>query len=325
MEYLILVIGLVTLIVGGEFLVRGAVGLALKANISTLVIGMTVVSFGTSAPELLVSVGAALKGGEESLLSVGNVIGSNIANLALVLGITALIFPVPVQKESIRQDWPVMMGATVLFVVFMAFFDGEKSFVNRWEGASLFILIIGFTYFLIWKSRKQSKKSAELAPVEDEEIAVNAGRPLWQNVSFLIGGCVCLVLGADWLLGSAISIATKFGVSNYIIGVTVVAFGTSVPELVTSAVAAYRKQTDIAIGNLIGSNIFNILCVVGITGSIAGMPLPPSVLQFDSWWMLGITFLILPLMALGGKIHRWKGLLLIGVYFLYLFFLISRA
>ena len=153
----------------------------------------------------------------------------------------------------------------------------------------------------------------------------DAGRPLWQNVSFLVLGCVCLVLGADWLLGSAVSIATKFGVSNYMIGVTVVAFGTSVPELVTSAVAAYRKQTDIAIGNLIGSNVFNILCVVGLTGTIAGMPLPKSVLEFDSWWMLGITFLILPLMVLGGKIHRWKGLLLIIVYFLYLYFLISRS
>jgi len=325
MEYLMLFLGLIILIIGGDFLVRGAVGLALKANISTLIIGMTVVSFGTSAPELLVSVGAALKGGEESLLSVGNVIGSNIANIALVLGITAFIFPVPVQKQSIRQDWPVMMGATILFVVFMAFFDGEKYLVNRWEGACLFVLIILFTCFLIWKSIKNSKKSAELVVAEDKELAASWGRPLFQNVFFLIGGCICLVIGADWLLGSAVSIATKFGVSNYMIGVTVVAFGTSIPELVTSAVAAYRKQTDIAIGNLIGSNIFNILCVVGITGSIAGMPLPKSVLAFDSWWMLGITFLILPLMAFGSKIHRWKGLLLISVYVMYMYFLISKA
>lgn len=319
MEYLILILGFITLIIGGEFLVRGAVGLALKANISTLVIGMTVVSFGTSAPELLVSVGAAMKGGEESLMSVGNVIGSNIANLALVLGITALIFPIPVQRESVRQDWPVMMFATILFVVFMAFFDGEENFVNRWEGAILFAMIISFTYFLIWKSRKQSK-SAPLP--EDDEIVENEGKPLWQNVSFLVAGCVGLVFGADWLLGSAVTIAKTFNVSNYTIGVTILAFGTSVPELVTSAVAAYRKQTDIAIGNLIGSNIFNILCVVGVTGSVAKMPLPDSVLEFDSWWMLGITFLILPLMAMGGKIHRWKGALLIAVYSAYMFFLL---
>lgn len=314
-----LVLGFITLIIGGEFLVRGAVGLALKAHISTLVIGMTVVSFGTSAPELLVSVGAALKGGEESLMSVGNVIGSNIANLALVLGITALIFPIPVQRESVRQDWPVMMISTILFVVFMAFFDGEDYFVNHWEGAVMFLMIIAFTYFLIWKSRKQSKST----PIEeDSEVTENAGKPLWQNVSFLVLGCVGLVFGADWLLGSAVSIAKEFNVSNYTIGVTILAFGTSVPELVTSAVAAYRKQTDIAIGNLIGSNIFNILCVVGVTGSVAKMPLPESVLSFDVWWMLGITFLLLPLMAMGGKIHRWKGAFLIGVYAAYMFFLL---
>lgn len=319
LDYLILVLGFITLIFGGEFLVRGAVGLALKANISTLVIGMTVVSFGTSAPELLVSVGAAVKGGEDSLMSVGNVIGSNIANLALVLGITALIFPIPVQRESVKQDWPVMMFATILFVVFMAFFDGDENFVNRWEGAVLFLMIIGFTYFLIWKSRKKSKSAVV---EDDDEVTENAGKPLWQNISFLVVGCVGLVLGADWLLGSAVRIAEAFDVPKYTIGVTVLAFGTSVPELVTSAVAAYRKQTDIAIGNLIGSNIFNILCVVGVTGSVAKMPLPSSVLSFDAWWMLGITFLILPLMAMGGKIHRWKGALLIAVYGTYMFFLL---
>lgn len=315
MEYLILVVGFVTLIFGGEFLVRGAVGLAVKANVSTLVIGMTVVSFGTSAPELLVSIGAALKGGEESLLSVGNVIGSNIANLALVLGVTAIIFPVPVQKESVRQDWPVMMIATVLFVIFMSFFDGGEHIVNRWEGMFLFALIVSFTYYLIWKSRKKSKGNIANGDVDEEG---EKNTPAWKNIGFLLIGGVCLVFGADWLLGAAVSIAKEFGVSNYVIGVTVVAFGTSVPELVTSAVAAYRKQTDIAVGNLIGSNIFNILCVVGLTGSIAGMPLPPSVLEFDIWWMLGITLLILPLMAFGGKIHRWKGFLLVGIYVVYL-------
>jgi len=321
MDYLLLILGFTTLIAGGDFLVKGAVGLAIKANISSLVIGMTVVSFGTSAPELLVSVGAALSDGPDKMMSVGNVIGSNIANLALVLGVTALVFPIPVQKVSIRQDWPVLMISSVLFVVFMAFFDEEKYLVNKWEGLVLFFLIITFTFYLIKKSRKESKLDIlELGNVQ--EYATEEQNTTWKNVSFLLIGCLGLVFGAEWLLSAAVNIAKAYNVPSFIIGVTVLAFGTSVPELATSVIAAYRKQTDIAIGNLIGSNIFNILCVVGITGSVAGMPLPKSVLETDVWWMLGITVLILPIMAFGTKINRWKGLLLIGVYFSYMFFLV---
>ena len=321
MDYLLLILGFTTLIAGGDFLVKGSVGLAIKANISSLVIGMTVVSFGTSAPELLVSVGAALSDGPDKMMSVGNVIGSNIANLALVLGVTALVFPIPVQKVSIRQDWPVLMISSVLFVVFMAFFDEEKYLVNKWEGLVLFFLIITFTFFLIKKSRKESKVDIlELGNVQ--EYAAEEQNTTWKNISFLLIGCLGLVFGAEWLLSAAVNIAKAYNVPSFIIGVTVLAFGTSVPELATSVIAAYRKQTDIAIGNLIGSNIFNILCVVGITGSVAGMPLPKSVLETDVWWMLGVTVLILPIMAFGKKINRWKGLLLIGVYFSYMFFLI---
>ena len=323
MDYLLLILGFTTLIAGGDFLVKGAVGLAIKANISSLVIGMTVVSFGTSAPELLVSVGAALSDGPDKMMSVGNVIGSNIANLALVLGVTALVFPIPVQKVSIRQDWPVLMISSVLLVVFMAFFDEGKYLVNKWEGLVLFFLIITFTFYLIKKSRKESKVDIlELGNVQ--EYAAEEQNTTWKNVSFLLIGCLGLVFGAEWLLSAAVNIAKAYNVPSFIIGVTVLAFGTSVPELATSVIAAYRKQTDIAIGNLIGSNIFNILCVVGITGSVAGMPLPKSVLETDVWWMLGITVLILPIMAFGKKINRWKGLLLISVYFSYMFFLIYK-
>lgn len=321
MDYFWLILGFITLIIGGDFLVKGAVGMALKANVSTLVIGMTVVSFGTSAPELLVSMGAAKAGGEDALMSIGNVIGSNIANLALVLGITALIYPIKVQKESLRQDWPVMFFATVLFIVFMKFFDGEKLLVNHWEGGVLFTLIIVFTFFMIWKSRKKAKEG--IAIEEDEEITENKGTPLWKNLSFLVIGCVGLIFGSQWLLEAATNIATAAGVSPFIIGVTILAFGTSVPELAASAIAAYRKQTDIAIGNLIGSNIFNILCVVGLTGSVAEMPLKKGVLAFDAWWMLGIAFLIFPLMLMGGKIHRWKGALLVLTYGAYIYFLVA--
>lgn len=329
MDYFWLVLGFITLIFGGDFLVKGAVGLALKAQISTLVIGMTVVSFGTSAPELLVSIGAAMEGGEESLMSIGNVIGSNIANLALVLGVTALIYPIKVNRVSVRQDWPVMMMASVLFVVFMRFFDGDQYQINNWEGAFLFLLIISFTWFLIWKSKKEKKTKKEVLDIkieaggDEDEIEAESGTPLWKNITFLVAGCVGLVFGSNWLLGAATNIATAAGISPFVIGVTILAFGTSVPELAASAIAAYRKQTDIAIGNLIGSNVFNILCVVGLTGLVAKMPLQANVLNYDAWWMLAIAFVLLPLMVFGGKIHRWKGVLLLVSYGAYIYFLLA--
>lgn len=319
MDLFWLILGFGTLIVGGDFLVKGSVGLALKANVSTLVIGMTVVSFGTSAPELLVSLGAATKGGEDALMSIGNVIGSNIANLGLVLGVTALIYPIKVHRDSIRQDWPVMIASTLLFIVFMTFFDGDDYAINYWEGFVLFSLIILFTLLMIWKSRKTSEK---LQLIESDDIDENKDAPLWRNILLLIGGCIGLVFGSQWLLDAATNIATEAGVDPFIIGVTILAFGTSVPELAASAIAAYRKQTDIAIGNLIGSNIFNILCVVGLTGTVAEMPLKKEVLTYDAWWMLGISAVLLPLMLFGRKIHRWKGALLVLAYFTYLLILV---
>ena len=317
MDYFWLIFGFVILILGGDFLVKGSVGLAVKAQISTLVIGMTVVSFGTSSPELLVSMGAALEGGEESYMSIGNVIGSNIANIALVLGITALIYPLKVKKESLKQDWPVMFFSTILFVVFMRFFDGDEYAINHWEGIILFILILVFTLYMILKSRKQTKNL--VVDDKNEEIIEKNIDPLWKNILFLVLGCFGLIFGSKWLLDAATNIALDAGVSAFVIGVTVLAFGTSVPELAASAIAAYRKQTDIAIGNLIGSNIFNILCVVGLTGSVAKMPLEKNVLAFDSWWMIAVAFVVFPLMLIGQNINRWKGGLLVLAYFYYIY------
>jgi cation:H+ antiporter len=320
MNYFWLVFGFLVLIFGGDFLVKGSVGIATKAKISKLVIGMTVVSFGTSSPELLVSMGAALEAGEESFMSIGNVIGSNIANIALVLGITSLIYPLKVKKESLNQDWPIMFFSTILFLVFMRFFDGDDYLINNWEGFILFSFIILFTIFMVRKSRKDMKeKLVDSESKENQNIEFSS---TLKNVLFLLAGCLGLVFGSNWLLEAATSIASSAGVSPFIIGVTVLAFGTSVPELAASSIAAYRKQTDIAIGNLIGSNIFNILCVVGLTGSIAGMPLTKNVLDFDAWWMLGISFLVFPLMLVGGTINRWKGLLLVLLYFTYIYFLL---
>ncbi|MBI34176.1 MAG: hypothetical protein CMP67_02300 [Flavobacteriales bacterium] len=320
MDYFWLIFGFVVLILGGDFLVKGSVGLAVKAQISKLVIGMTVVSFGTSSPELLVSMGAALEGGEESYMSIGNVIGSNIANIALVLGITALIYPIKVKKESIKQDWPVMFFSTILFVVFMRFFDGDEYVINHWEGLVLFIMILFFTIFMIRKSRRQTKElNSEFG---EKDTVIQKSEPLWRNLFFLISGCLGLIYGSKWLLEAATNIASDAGVSPFVIGVTVLAFGTSVPELAASAIAAYRRQTDIAIGNLIGSNIFNILCVVGLTGFVARMPLKENVLNFDSWWMLGISFIVFPFMLIGNNINRWKGALLVLSYFSYIYFLL---
>lgn len=308
------------LIIGGDFLVKGSVGIATKIQISKLVIGMTVVSFGTSSPELLVSMGAALDGGEKSFMSIGNVIGSNIANIALVLGITALIHPIKVKKESLIQDWPVMFLSTLLFLVFMRFFDAAEYKINRWEGCGLFILIIGFTVYMVLKSRKETKNVFENN--ENQELANPSIFSFWKNILILAVGCLGLVFGSKWLLEAATNIASDAGVSPFVIGVTVLAFGTSVPELAASSIAAYRKQTDIAIGNLIGSNIFNILCVVGLTGSFVAMPLKRNVLDFDAWWMLGISFLVFPLMLFGKNINRWKGIFLLLTYFTYLYFLL---
>lgn len=320
MDYFWLILGFVVLIIGGDFLVKGSVGIAVKAQISKLVIGMTVVSFGTSSPELLVSMGAALEGGEKSFMSIGNVIGSNIANIALVLGVTALIYPIKVKRESLIQDWPVMFLSTLFFVVFMRFFDAEEYKINRWEGCLLFILIIFFTGYMVLKSRKETKNISENNKNQD---FINSSRfSFWKNFFFLIAGCLGLVFGSKWLLEAATNIASDAGVSPFVIGVTVLAFGTSVPELAASSIAAYRKQTDIAIGNLIGSNIFNILCVVGLTGSFVAMPLKRNVLDFDAWWMLGISFLVFPLMLFGKNINRWKGILLVFTYFCYLYFLL---
>lgn len=311
MTYLFLVLGLSTLIVGGEFLVNGAVGIAKKFHISTLVIGMTVISFGTSAPELIVSIKAALSGVPE--IAIGNVIGSNIANIALVLGITVIIFPIVIDKNSKIIDWPMMMFSSVLFYVFFLFF-GEGYIIERWEGIVLFLMLLAFIYFLISNSRKKTKKNAKESVSEaEEESQVN----IWKSIGSLTLGFVGLYFGATWLLDSAVILAGEFGMSNEVIGLTVIAFGTSVPELVTSAVAAFKKETDISIGNLIGSNIFNIMAVIGITAIVKPIPVGLES-NYHMLWMLGIAFALLPLMLIGKKLGRLKGFMLFGTYVVYI-------
>jgi len=311
MEYLLLIGGLILLILAGEALVRGAVGIALKYNVSTLVIGMTIVSFGTSAPELLVSLKAALAGHPE--ISIGNVIGSNIANIALVLGITTMILPIAVRRSTVALDWPIMMISTILFYLFTL-----NANIEWWEGAIFFIGLLVFNVYIFWKSKKTGNESTEFEDIDTDKF-IN----IYKSIGFVIAGAIGLAVGANWLLEGAVVIARDVGMSEHVIGVTIIAFGTSVPELVTSVMAAFKNQTDISVGNLIGSNIFNLLGVLGITAVVREIPVTEQVLTNDIYWVLGISLLLFPLMIIGYKIDRLKGFILFLAYCVYIYFVVS--
>ena len=315
MDYVFLLLGLVVLIFGGEFLVKGAVGFSTAMKISPLIVGMTIVSFGTSAPELLVSLTSALDGNPG--IAVGNVVGSNIANIALVLGITVLIFPIIADKHTKRIDMPVMIFSTLLFVYFI-----QDGWIVMYEGIIMLVVIVAFTIFLIIKGRKQP------AIVEVCEIVDKAPKN-WKSILFLFLGFIGLYFGADWFIQGAVGIAEEFLFDNpnkdVIIGVTIVAFGTSAPELVASTVAAYRKQTDISIGNLIGSNIFNILVVLGVTSIVTPLKVSNEAREFDLFWMVGIALLLVALIALGSKIGRLKGAILLSTYVAYITIILLRV
>ena len=312
-------VGLTLLVVGAEALVRGASRLALSMGVSPLVVGLTVVAFGTSAPELAVSVGATLDGRPD--LAIGNVIGSNIANILLILGISALIAPLVVHEQIIRQEIPIMLGASVLMVV-MAL-DGR---ITRYEAAVLFALVVGYTYYLIRQSRRATASEASAA---DADLPVDSqwDRHWSVQIGLILGGLALLVLGSNWLVSSAVVFAQMFGVSELVIGLTVVAVGTSLPEVATSVVAALRGERDIAVGNVIGSNVFNIFSVLGITGlvSAGGIPISEAARTFDLWVMLAVAFACLPIMLTGREIARWEGGVFLGYYAAYTIYLILAA
>jgi len=305
---LFLIGGFLLLILSGDFLVKGAVSIALKFKLSSLVIGMTIVSFGTSAPELLVSIDAALSGFPD--ITIGAIVGSNISNIALILGLTAIIFPIAVKRATIRTDWPMMMFSTLLFIAFVL--DGELSAT---EGLILFTALIIFIVWLITNSRKN-----HALPAAAEEVDESAKKiPIWKAV-FLIGlGALGLVFGADLMLEGAVDIARKFDVTERVIGLTIVAFGTSLPELITSCVAAYRKEADISIGNLIGSNIFNLLAILGVTAMIYPIPVSSSIINYDNYVLVAISALIFPLIYFGKKVSRIKGVFLVLFYIIYIY------
>ncbi len=318
MSYLFLLIGLATLIIGGELLVRGAVGFSKSLKLSPLVIGMTIVAFGTSAPELLVSLNSAMSGNPD--IAIGNVVGSNIVNLTLVLGLTVIIFPIVAERQTKLIDFPVMMLATILFYLFSL--DGIISFM---EGCILFLIIVVFTVLIIRHSRRKTKLAEQTEMQTDEFEAM----PFWKSGLFLLGGFVGLFFGAEWFIEGSVSIANVLLADNpdreIIIGVTVVAFGTSAPELVASCVAAYRKQTDISVGNLIGSNIFNILCVIGLTSIVKPIKVANQALNYDYIWMIGISLAMVLVLFAGKRIGRLKGVHLFGSYLAYVVVIVLKV
>ena len=313
MNYIYVILGLVALIIGGEILVRGASSIALRFKITPFVVGMTVVAFGTSAPELLVSLRAALDGSPD--ISIGNVVGSNIANIALVLGATAIVYPIGVYRNSLRIDWPILMIASLLFYAFILNLKLEW-----WEGVIFVTILAVFTLWMIKKSRAQGLKREEL---NTEIIAQDTkAQKILIAVLLVIGGCLLLVFGADWLVKGAKNIARSFEVSERVISLSMVAIGTSLPELATSIMAALKKQTDIAIGNILGSNLFNILSILGITSIVEEIQVNETILQSDIFWMLGLSAILLPLMLTKRSINQIEGAFLLLTYSAYLYFLI---
>lgn len=308
---LFIVLGLVLLIAGGNWLLKSAVALSLRLNIPKIVIGMTVVSFATSAPELIVSIKSALDGFPD--LALGNVVGSNIANLGLVLGITTLLGSIEVQRSFYTTDWPVMMLASLLFFGFI-YFDGE---LVQYEGI---IMVVALFLFLIYLLRFQKQAVVDEMPEDDVPL------PLYQTMLFLGIGGVALWGGSELLIDGAVGLATVYGVSERVIGVTVVSVGTSIPELAASIIAVIKKEKAISLGNLIGSNIFNLLAVLGITSIITPIRvMDQGLLTNDIFWMLGISFLILPLVFVpkGLRLNWRDGLVLVGVYVTFVYLTIT--
>lgn len=301
--------GLVMLILSGKYLVTGGVQLSNFFNLSPLIIGLTVIAFGTSAPELIVSLQAVLQ--DHPDIAVGNVIGSNIANIALVLALTAMILPIKVKSKTLLRDWSVMFGASLLLFFFI-----QDDVLNNWEALLLFILLIAYIVYSVKKTGGNVEKSE------------SSGKQLHISLILLIIilSSAGLAFGSDLLVKGASQIARNLGVSDKIISISLIAFGTSVPELATSIIAAIRKEMDISIGNIIGSNIFNVLAVLGISGTVKAISIPKfhSIYLFDFIVMLGVSagllLLLLPLRK--GLLTRWKGALMFMIYGLYIYLLV---
>ncbi|AUC82269.1 calcium/sodium antiporter [Lacinutrix sp. Bg11-31] len=309
MSILWVILGLILLVIGGDFLVKASIALSFKLNISKMVIGMTVVSFATSAPELLVSLQAALN--NAPAIAINNVVGSNIANIGLVLGITALLGPIAVDKSFYKLNWPVMLFFSFLLYYFLA----NDNMLSSTEGIILFCCLVVFIVVII----KNSKSDASSDDVDD----VLATVANYKILTWLLIGAIALYFGSVWLVDGAKSLAEALGVSDAVIAVTVIAIGTSVPELAASIIAAAKQEKALSLGNLIGSNIFNIGSVLGLTSIIKDIPVTDAkILDSDIFWMIGFSAILLVLILIPKfmQISRYKGLLLVLGYCLFLYF-----
>lgn len=320
MDWLFLILGLGLLVAGGEGLVRGASGLALAARITPAVVGLTIVAAGTSAPEMVVSIQSALNG--SAGIAVGNVVGSNIFNIGAILGLAACVSPLRVMGNTVRMEWPVMMLAALQ--LFLLARDGV---IDRVEGGFLLAAMVAFVAYAVWLGRNAS--TPDESDGFDEMVTASFGasgaRALIYNILAVAVGVGLLAAGSTLLVKGAVGIAAGLGVSETVIGLTIVAAGTSTPELVTSLVASKRGRDDIAIANVVGSNIFNILGILSVTALVRPLAVPEVILSRDLWWMLGASVVLLPLMWSGMRINRVEGGLLLAGFTTYLALLVSAA
>jgi cation:H+ antiporter len=305
--------GIALLVAGGELLVRGAVSLARLARVSTAVIGLTIVAIGTSTPELAVSLMASASGQPD--IAVGNVVGSNIFNVSVILGVAALLMPLTVHMTAVRLEWPFMFITSGLFLLLAR--DGR---IDRLEGGFLLVLLVAFLAYMVRASRLEVSASVQRELAESVQALTlrAAGRQAVVDIVTTLAGLVLLVVGARMLVTGGTGLARAAGITERVIGLTVAAAGTSLPELATSIVAARRGQPDIALANILGSNIFNVLGILGAVALVTPQSIHPAIVSSDAWWMVGTGLLLLPLMISGRRVSRWEGAVLLAVYAVYL-------
>ncbi len=304
MNLIYIFIGLVGLYFGGEGLVRGAVSIAERMGVSKLVIGLTIVGMGTSAPELLVSLKAALSGSSD--IALGNVVGSNIANILLILGASAIVYPIMNWDKNVRRDVVVALGAALLVPYF-----AQSPIIGRFDGI---IMLAGLGVYLFYVFTNESKAIMPEAAARD---VASGQMPLWQGIAFMVGGLALLIIGANYLVEGAVNIARAFGISETVIGLTIVAVGTSLPELATSITAALKRQSDVALGNVVGSNIFNILGILGITALVKPVGVAPEMASFDVPVMVVTTILLVAVLFTRSNITKRMGQMMVGLYAAY--------
>ena len=319
-SFLLILIGLLLLLIGGHFLVTSSVGIALHYKVSTMVIGLTLVSFATSAPELLVSSVAAFNGHTD--IAIGNIFGSNVANIGLILGITAALYVLPVAKKTYYKDWLFLTFITGLLFVFLY----TKHTLHWYEGAILVAILVYFNIQKIRRSRNSSSKE-----IEGELDMESGNKPMWRLIIELVVGVIGLKFGAEFLVNGSVDVAIEYNISERVISLSMVALGTSLPEMAASLIAAKKKHKDLAVGNIIGSNIFNILGVLGLTSFIKDIPISPETLKFDYWWVFGFTFILYPLIRMfRGKdaelrIGRKEGIVLFFAYVVYMILIFTLS